>query len=66
MEPGHGIAQLIAGGPHLSHRLGTFHPPKLNLKRCPRPAGSWIKNNSGVPEDRKRLIDWPLRIAPTR
>lgn len=65
MEPGHGIAQLILGSPHLSHRLGIAPYPELNLKRCPRPAGSLAKNNSGVSEDRKRLIDSPLRIMTT-
>ena len=65
MEPGHGIAQLILGSPHLSHRLGIAPYPELNLKRCPRPAGCLAKNNSGVSEDRKRLIDSPLRILTT-
>ena len=39
--------------------------PELNQKRRPLPASSLAKNNSGVSEDRKRLIDWPLRISPT-
>lgn len=65
MEPGHGIAQLIEDGPHLSHRLGIALYLELNRKRSPRPEGSLAKNNSGVSEDRKRLIDWPLRISPT-
>ena len=39
--------------------------PELNQKRRPLPASSLATNNSGVSEDRKRLIDWPLRISPT-
>jgi hypothetical protein len=65
MKPGHGIAQLILGSPHLSHRLGIALYLELNRKRSPRLAGSLAENNSGVSEDRKRLIDWPLRISPT-